>query len=55
VQSAFGSVVLVVVGVLFLLNNLHILSFRIVGDVLRTWWPLILIAVGVWGLMKKGK
>jgi len=55
VRSVFGSVVLIVVGVLFLLNNLHILSFRIVGDVLRTWWPAILITIGAWGLFRKGK
>ncbi len=54
-QSRSGSVVLIVVGVLFLLHNLDILSFRLVGALLRTWWPVILIAVGVAGLMGRKK
>jgi lia operon protein LiaF len=51
--SRFGSVALVIVGIIFLLHNLNVLSFRMIGDVLRTWWPLILILVGVLGLIGK--
>jgi hypothetical protein len=55
VQSRFGSIVLIVVGVLFLLSNLHVFSFHLVNNVLRTWWPALLIVIGAWGLMGKGK
>jgi hypothetical protein len=53
VGSRLCSIVLIVVGVMFLLSNLHVFSFHIVNAVLRTWWPLILVALGAWGLMSK--
>jgi predicted membrane protein len=46
-NSVLG-VVLLVVGVLFLLGNLDIVDF---GRLISTWWPLILIAVAVGGLL----
>lgn len=55
VHSRFGSIVLIVIGLFFLLHNLDVLSFRVVGELLRTWWPAILIVVGVLGLMGKRK
>jgi uncharacterized integral membrane protein len=55
VHSRFGSIVLIVIGLIFLLHNLNILSFRYLGELLRTWWPAILILVGVLGLMGKRK
>lgn len=54
-QSRTGSVILIIVGVLFLLHNLDILSFSFIGSMLRTWWPAILIVVGVLGLTGKIK
>lgn len=54
-MSRFGSIVLVVVGVVFLLHNLGVMSFQFLGSVLRTWWPVILIAVGAAGLLGKRK
>lgn len=47
--SAAG-IVLVVVGILFLLRNF---GFNLhIGQLLSTWWPLILIVVGVGMLFK---
>ena len=45
-----GAVVLIVVGVLFLVSNLGWIPQ--LGPLLRQWWPVILIAVGVWMLAK---
>jgi len=45
-----GAVILITVGVLFLLANLGWIPH--LGPLLRQWWPVILIAVGVWMLIK---
>lgn len=47
--TPLGPVILIVLGVIFLLNTLHI--FRL--HWLRDFWPLILIALGVWMLWKR--
>ncbi len=49
-RSKAGAVILIVVGVLFLLANLGWIPQ--LGPILRQWWPVILIAVGVWMLVK---
>lgn len=54
-SSRIGSIALVVVGAVFLLNNLDVLRFSQISGVLRTWWPLILIFVGAMGLLGKGR
>ena len=43
--------VLIVLGVVFLLGNLDIIDADI-GDLITTWWPLILILLGVIGLFQ---
>ena len=45
-RGHFAAVFLIVVGTLFLLSNLGWLNVSI-GELFRTWWPLILIGVGV--------
>jgi cytochrome c biogenesis protein CcdA len=45
-RGHFGAIVLIVVGSFFLLSNLGLLHISI-GELFRTWWPLILIAVGL--------
>lgn len=45
------ALVLIVIGVLFLLNNLGLTSLSL-GEVIRTWWPAILILVGISLLFK---
>jgi predicted membrane protein len=48
-HSFWPGVILVVLGVLFLLDTLEVSSF---GHVVRTYWPLILIIVGIALLLK---
>jgi hypothetical protein len=46
-------VTLIIVGVLFLAYNLGFLQFHQLKELISTWWPLILIAVGIGGLMQR--
>jgi len=46
----FWGLILVLMGVLFLLDNFYIIDF---GDAISTFWPLILIAIGVKILLDK--
>jgi len=41
--------ILILLGALFLLHNLGVLPLGALKQLLATWWPLILIAVGVAG------
>ena len=43
--------VLIVLGVIFLMGNLAIIDVDI-GDLISTWWPLILISLGVAGVFQ---
>jgi hypothetical protein len=45
--------VLIVVGLLFLAYNLGYLKFSELKDIIGTWWPLILIALGIAGLVQQ--
>ena len=45
-KGNFLAIVLVATGIFFLLNNLGLIDVSLWG-LLRTWWPLILIAAGV--------
>ena len=46
-QFRVGPVVLIVVGVLFLLSNLGLLDLHHLFRQVGTWWPLILIVLGI--------
>ena len=48
-------VTLIVVGLLFLAYNLGYLQFAQLKDIIGTWWPVILIALGVAGLVQRGR
>jgi hypothetical protein len=48
-------IVLIVVGLLFLGYNLGYLRFSELKDIIGTWWPLILIALGIAGLVQYRK
>jgi hypothetical protein len=50
-RSRTVAVILIVVGVLFLLSNLGLIPQ--LGPLLRHWWPLILIAMGVAMLVQR--
>jgi hypothetical protein len=48
-------IVLIVLGVLFLAHNLGYLRFAELKDIIGTWWPVILIAVGAAALVDRSK
>ena len=50
-KPRIGAVILIVLGVLFLLSNLGMLPR--LGPLFAQWWPLILIAVGVYLLVQR--
>ena len=41
-----AAIVLIVIGSFFLLTNLGLIDISL-REIFRTWWPLILIAVGI--------
>ena len=45
-KGNFGAIVLMIVGVVFLLQNLNLIEIN-VFQLLRVWWPLILILLGI--------
>ena len=46
---------LIIVGALFLAYNLGYLRFSELKDIIGTWWPLILIALGIGGLLQRNR
>jgi len=50
-KSKVGGVILIVLGVLFLLGNLGLIPR--LGPLLAQWWPVILIALGVYILVRR--
>ena len=46
-------IVLIVVGLLFLAYTLGYLRFSELKDIIGTWWPLILIGLGIAGLLQR--
>lgn len=52
-RSINGSIILIVVGLFFLLSNFGIISIDALKNLLATWWPLVLIAVGVAGILRR--
>lgn len=45
-KGNIGAMVLVLVGAFFLLSNLGLININLM-EVLKTWWPMILILVGL--------
>ena len=54
-RGIFWPVVLIVIGGVLLLSNLGIFPLHELKALMATWWPLVLIALGVSGLLKKGR
>ena len=46
-------IVLIAVGLLFLAYNLGYLKYSELKDIIGTWWPLILIGLGIGGLLQR--
>ncbi|HBK47482.1 MAG TPA: hypothetical protein DDZ67_13825 [Xanthomonadaceae bacterium] len=53
-SNVIAALILIVVGLLFLANNLGWTNLSI-GKLITTWWPAILVAVGVGMLFGRGK
>jgi Domain of unknown function (DUF5668) len=45
-KGNFGAIALVIVGIFFLAHNLDLIQLN-AFQLLRVWWPLILILVGI--------
>ena len=52
-RNVVWSIVLIVLGLLFLAYNLGYLRFAELKEFIGTWWPLVLIAVGVGNLIQR--
>jgi len=52
-RGNFGAILLIVVGVLLLAHNLGYLNVNVM-HLFRTWWPVILIALGISFLFTPG-
>lgn len=52
-SNVIGAIVLIVLGAIFLLDNLGYADVNL-ARLLSTWWPAILIAVGAGMLLKRG-
>jgi ribose/xylose/arabinose/galactoside ABC-type transport system permease subunit len=51
-KGNFAAIVLIVLGAFFLLTNLGLINVSL-AELLKTWWPLILIALGVTMIIKR--
>ena len=51
-RSKLGAGILILVGAVFLLINLGIMPAAELKALLAKWWPLILILVGAWQLLR---
>ena len=54
-RTVVWPVTLIVVGLLFLAYNLGYLRFAQLREIISTWWPLILIALGIGGLVQRNR
>src|SRR5919201_4713874 len=48
-RSYAGPIVLIVLGVIFLLGNMHVVSWQGLGHVFAQYWPVLII---LWGVVK---
>lgn len=53
-SNAIGPIVLIMIGLVLLANNLGWTSLSL-GRLIATWWPAILVAIGVGRLFGRGK
>lgn len=53
-SNLLAALILIGVGLFFLARNLGWIDGGI-GNILATWWPALLVAVGVAMLLKRGK
>ncbi len=48
-RSFAGPIVLILLGIVFLLGNMHLLTWRSIGEWFANYWPVLLI---IWGVIK---
>lgn len=53
-SNIVGAAVLIVIGSVFLLDNLGLADISL-GRLIRTWWPAILILAGIGMLFRPGR
>jgi hypothetical protein len=52
-RNVVWPITLIVVGLLFLAYNLGYIQFAQLKDIISTWWPVVLIALGLAGLVQR--
>jgi hypothetical protein len=52
-RNVVWPITLIVVGLLFLAYNLGYIQFAQLKDIISTWWPVVLIALGLAGLLQR--
>lgn len=55
VRSRVGPMILIAIGVILLLINFGVVPIAELKAMLAKWWPLILVVVGVWQLVRPGR
>lgn len=55
IEGHTGSIILIVIGVVALLFNLDVLSWGQFKEAVRTYWPILLILVGVIGIVFRSR
>ncbi len=48
----FGALILILIGVIFLSINLDLVPVEQLKTLLATWWPLVLIVVGIAAMLR---
>jgi DUF4097 and DUF4098 domain-containing protein YvlB len=51
-RSFAGPIILIAIGILFLLGNMHVITWDRLGWWFATWWPVLLIAYGLLKLVE---
>lgn len=52
-RVSVGPIVLIIVGALLLLSNLGLIHIGQMKEILKDWWPALLIVIGVIQLVKR--
>lgn len=53
-RISVGPILLIVAGALLLLSNLGLIHLGQLKEVLRQWWPALLIIIGIFQLRRRG-
>jgi hypothetical protein len=53
-RRSVGPIILIIAGALLLLSNLGLIHLGQLKEVLRQWWPVLLILIGIFQLRGRG-